>query len=279
MLEYWSSRVLASARKILLAVMLLATAAAAHALDEAGMLDLMQQGNDLFGQANEKAAVDAEAAVDLYAKAVMRYERIVKEGGIENGKLYYNIGNAYFRMKDPGRAILNYRRAQRYIPNDPNLHQNLQYARARRVDSIEERQKTRVLKTLFFWHYDLSTRTRSIVFMTAFVLLWCCALARLFVRWPFAGRLRWILLVVSLLAGGSLTAEMMHYRMVRPGVIVAGEVLARKGDSETYEPSFKEPLHAGTEFVLVEDRGDWYHIELMDGRRCWTPAASVEMVR
>ena len=87
----------------------------------------------------------------------------MREGGIENGKLYYNLGNVYFRMNDIGRAILNYRRAESYIPNDPNLHQNLSYARSRRLDEIEERQKTKVLRTLFFWHYDLSGWTRSLM--------------------------------------------------------------------------------------------------------------------
>ena len=44
-------------------------------------------------------------------------------------------------------------------------------------------------------------------------------------------------------------------------------------------PSFKKPLHAGTEFVLVEKRKKWYQIELPDSRRCWMPAKGVELIR
>jgi hypothetical protein len=76
-----------------------------------------------------------------------------------------------------------------------------------------------------------------------------------------------------------LLAESLILKNRRPGVIVAEEVVARKGDSETYEPSFQEPLHAGTEWTLVERRGDWFHVELPDSRRCWLPADSVELVR
>jgi len=47
----------------------------------------------------------------------------------------------------------------------------------------------------------------------------------------------------------------------------------------TYEASFKDPLHAGTEFVLVEQRNDWLHVELPDGRRCWLPAQAAGLVR
>ena len=58
-----------------------------------------------------------------------------------------------------------------------------------------------------------------------------------------------------------------------------GRKSARKGDADTYEAAFTEPLHAGTEFVLVEDRGDWVQAELSDGRRCWLPARAVGLVR
>jgi uncharacterized protein YgiM (DUF1202 family) len=56
-------------------------------------------------------------------------------------------------------------------------------------------------------------------------------------------------------------------------------VVARKGNSETYEPSFKDPLHSGTEFTLIEDRGDWYQIELADARTCWVTSKDVALVR
>ena len=77
----------------------------------------------------------------------------------------------------------------------------------------------------------------------------------------------------------SLLTEAVQQHSTKPGVVLSDEVPARKGDSETYEPSFKEPLHAGTEFQLVEDRGNWYHIELADGRRCWLPASDVGLVK
>ena len=55
-------------------------------------------------------------------------------------------------------------------------------------------------------------------------------------------------------------------------------VVARKGDGEGYQPSFTGPLHAGTEFALIEERGEWRHVELHDGRRCWLPEKSSELV-
>ena len=251
----------------------------AESLDEAQVADLYAQAKDFFRQANELAAVSPAQAEDLYGKAAMRYERIIREGGVQNGKLYYNLGNVYFRLKDLGRAILNYRRAEQYIPNDPNLKQNLDYAREKRLDDIEEKQETKVLKTLFFWHYDLSTQSRVIIFSVCLMLLWTAAAFRIFMQ---ASYLRWsitVSFIFSLLLAGSLLAEELSLRNSRPGVVINSEVIARKGNSETYEPSFKDPLHSGTEFTLIEDRGDWYQIELADARTCWVTSKNVALVR
>jgi tetratricopeptide (TPR) repeat protein len=256
-----------------------AMALRAESLDEAQVADLYTQAKDFFRQANELAAASPEQAEDLYRKAAMRYERILREGGIQNGKLYYNLGNVYFRLKDLGRAILNYRRAEQYIPNDPNLKQNLDYAREKRLDDIEEKQETKVLKTLFFWHYDLSTKGRIIIFSVCSMLLWTAAVIRIFSR---ASYLRWCITVsfiLSLFLAGSLMAEEVSLRTTHPGVVISREVVARKGNSETYEPSFKDPLHSGTEFRLIEDRGSWYQIELADARTCWVHSKDVALVR
>jgi len=250
-----------------------------YAMGEAEIVDLFTQGKELFHRANELAGEDPEQARALYRKAAMHFDRIVRDGDVHNGKLYYNIGNAYFRMNDVGRAILNYRRAEQYIPNDPNLHQNLQYARARRLDQVEEKQRTRILKTLFFWHYDLPTAVKCVIFSVFFVTLWLAAAVRLFRPRPYAAWCAGISAAAALLFLGSLFVDMAAGNMFRPGVIVAPEIIARKGDSETYERSFKEPLHAGTECNLIENRGTWYHVELVNGRRCWVPAKGVEFIR
>jgi hypothetical protein len=243
------------------------------------ILDLFHKAKDLFHQADQLAGSNPELSESLYRQAAMRYESIVTKGGIENGKLFYNIGNVYFRIKDIGRAILNYRRAQEYIPDDPNLSQNLTYARNSRKDKIEEKQETKVFKTLFFWHYDLSTRIKIIVFSILFSAVWFIAGIRLFFKQSIPGWGLFGVVVLSMMIGGSLIAESISLHREIPGVIIDSEVIARKGNSQNYAPSFTEPLHAGTEFNLREKRDNWFYIELPDSRTCWVPAKSVDLVR
>jgi SH3-like domain-containing protein len=83
----------------------------------------------------------------------------------------------------------------------------------------------------------------------------------------------------ALLLLGSLLAGEAGARSRRDGVVLAGEVVARKGDGTAYQSSFVDPLHAGTEFRLLEVRAGWYRIRLSDGRTAWIPSEAAELVR
>ena len=69
----------------------------------------------------------------------------------------------------------------------------------------------------------------------------------------------------------SVILEANRQAHTRSGVITATEVVARQGDGPNYPPSFKDPLHAGTEFRLLEQRPGWLHVELADGTDAWIP--------
>jgi tetratricopeptide (TPR) repeat protein len=248
-------------------------------LSESERADLFSQAKQLFRQANDASKKEPEMARELYQKSALRFERIAREGSIRNGQLFYNTGNAYFRINDIGRAILNYRKAALYTPNDINLQQNLDFARKKRKDAIEERSEAKALQIVFFWHYDFSMRLRAWVFGASFAAAWLLAACTLLVP---KGYLKWLAAgagMVAVLCLGSLIVEAANSGRDQPGVIVAESIVARKGDSESYEQSFREPLHAGTEFQVVEDRGDWFNVSLADGRECWIPRSGVGLVK
>ena len=241
--------------------------------------ELYSQGTEFFHQATEISESDPAAARDLYEKALLRFERLVAEGDIRNGKLFYNIGNIYFLLDDMGRAILNYRRAEQYIPNDPNLAKNLTYARSLGRDKLDINEHEKIVQTLFFFHYDLGTQTRLILFSIFYISFWIFAAIKIFSKRPYTSWGLGVALFFTILFGGSLLVERHQANSIREGVILDLEVSARQGDAESYQPSFADPLHAGTEFKLLENRGAWWQIELPDGRSAWIPAKSGELVR
>lgn len=239
---------------------------------------VFDEANTFFRQANQVQTNDPQAARALYQRAALRYERLVDEFEIRNGKLYYNLGNTYFQMDEIGRAILNYRRAQRLAPSDPNISRNLAFARTRRYDKFEDAQETQILRTLLFWHFDFSPTTRLTIFSVVSALFWGAMLLRPYLRSAAPTGVTAGLGIATALFLGSILYDAAIGEKQRHGVVIAPDVIARKGDGETYEPSFTDPLHAGAEVRLVEQRSDWRQVELPDGRRCWLPARDIEWI-
>ena len=248
------------------------------ALPKEQVYSLFNQANRFFREANT-ATNDPDQAQKLYEKAILNYEKIISDGRIKNSKLYYNLGNAYFLKEDIGRAILNYRRAERLDKGDTNIQKNLAFARSRRTDTVDVKTEDRILETLFFWHYDFSIKTKflvtclffAIVCISATVVLWRGKSAPLVATAVICG-----LLTVSFLA--SVTLEIRSRANTICGVITTQQVVARQGDGPNYPESFKDPLHAGTEFDLLERRSGWFHIRLSDDSDGWIPDNSADLI-
>ena len=248
------------------------------AMPKEQVYSLFTQANQFFREANTTTN-DPDKAQSLYEKAILNYEKTISEGQIKNSKLYYNLGNAYFLKEDIGRAILNYRRAQSLDKADTNIQKNLAFARSRRIDKVDVRTEKRILETLFFWHYDFSIKTKflitciclAIVCISATVMLWRGKSAGIIATAFICG-----LLTVSFLT--SVVVETRSGANKIYGVITIPQVVARQGDGPNYPESFKDPLHAGTEFDLLERRTGWFHIMLADDSEGWIPDNAAELI-
>ena len=263
---------------LLIGLALLSVPRLAHGLSPDELHSLANDAHLSFRQANELIQSDPGQARRLYDQAILRYQSLV-ENGIENTHLYYNIANAYLLKGDLGRAILNYRRAQRLNGNDDNLVKNLAFARGKRLDQIPVKAQKRVLQTLFFWHYDFNMHTR--LWLAAIFWIFASAVGALAFWRRKKVPLFWVSLACLLVAAcfaGSIAYDEYQSQHNQQGVIVATEVVARQGDGENYPQSFKDPLHSGAEFSVLEDRANWLHIELDNGTQAWIPRQAAEII-
>ncbi|MCD8072416.1 MAG: tetratricopeptide repeat protein, partial [Alistipes sp.] len=71
-----------------------------------------------------------------YELAAIIYDSI-RSGGYVSSRLYYNLGNAYFKQGKTGLAILNYNRSLKISPSDPDTRHNLKIAETHARDKIE----------------------------------------------------------------------------------------------------------------------------------------------
>ena len=238
---------------------------------------LYNQANETFRQAN--STKDSDQAERLYEKAILNFEKIIDQGHIENAKLYYNLANAYFLTGRLGKAILNYRRADKMDDSDGDIQKNLTFARSKRIDKIPVKTERRVLQTLFFWHYDFSLKTKFLLTCIFFGLICVSIILAIWLGRNNVFAISAIIFAVLMIC--FLSSVVIEYKTNTgqiSGVITVKEAVARQGDGQNYPPSFKDPLHEGTEFDLLEKRPDWYHIKLSDDSDGWIPEDSAELI-
>ena len=93
---------------------------------------------DSIAQLWEKA--NAHYTTESYAEAASLYEEIISNGQV-SAKIYFNLGNAYYKLGDANNAILNYERAKTLAPNDEDIEFNLSIVNQFVVTKTEELPK------------------------------------------------------------------------------------------------------------------------------------------
>jgi hypothetical protein len=245
-------------------------------LSEAEIDAQFKEANGLFSRGN---AATGDEAVELYGEAILRFERIINAGGVKNAGVYYNLGNAYLLKGDVGRAILNYRRSELLDDSNSDLQKNLAFAISRRVDQVEVATEKKVLQTLFFWHYDFPVKVRF--FLACLFFAVGCVVLTAIVWFGRRGAMAAVCVfcgVVVVCFVLSVAVESVGKARIKSGVIVSESVIARTGDGRNYPKSFKDPLHAGTEFEVVKRQSGWFNIRLADGSEGWVPVSTAELV-
>jgi tetratricopeptide (TPR) repeat protein len=200
------------------------------------------------------------------------------ESGAENAELYTNLGNAALQAEELGQAVLAYRRALLLEPGLERARQNLQHARGLLPSWVPTPSEGGVLDTFFLWHQNVSRADRADLAAALFAIAALCLAASIYFRsQPFRyvvylAAATWLALLLSLTFDPARDAT-------SEGVVVAREALARAADSVNAPTRFGEPVPAGTEVKILEDRGGWLHVGLHNGRNAWVTASSVERVR
>ena len=234
------------------------------AVAQSATANLSNQANALYHSGQFEAARE-------------RYLQVV-DSGVEDARVFYNLGNACFKSGQLGQAILWYERAGRLDPRDEDIQANLRFANTVKPDREPQAENVvwRFLVDLFFY----PTFDELSAFF-CLLLLCCFGLAVQRQRSRFPASAGWLVLMtlgasLVVLNGAYLGARIYHQEMVVEAVVIAGQGTARSGPDEGQAEVFI--VHQGTKVRIARREGDWFLVRLTNGLGGWLPTGVVEVI-
>jgi tetratricopeptide (TPR) repeat protein len=220
----------------------------------------------------EFAKANQEYAQGHFKEAIASYEALVRAGQW-NANLFYDLGNSYFRMRDFGRAILNYERAIALDQHHPEATANLQIARDE--SRALELQPTRLERYLQF----ASINQYSIAAAVAFWLGIFGIIALIFARRRSAAliSLTILCLLVCTMAVWAIHILDNGSKGRALAIVTGKDVQARLATADTANSVLALP--AGSEIKILSTRGDWMYAALPNDLRGWIQTKNAEQVR
>ncbi len=224
----------------------------------------------LFTNANENylqaakciAAKNNQEADQKLKEAATQYETILANG-FEHGQIYYNLGNTYYRRGELGKAVLNYRKAQRLMPRNADLDANLKLVK----NSIEDKELPNeipvVLRRIFFWFFLLNGKELIVAAVSLYVVFMTLVFFLIILKYGWLKRLMIGFSAGLCIAVVSLGIKIYSEQGVSRGVIITTKCQVRYGPGEEYEPKFE--IHNGAECLIEGEKDDWYNVYVYVG--------------
>ena len=213
------------------------------------------------------AAAEFDAANNLYAQgkfnqAADAYEKIVKSGQV-SAAVYFNLGNAWFKSGQMGRALEAYRQAERIAPRDPDVRANLQFTRNQvQGPSLSPTRAQRWLGRLTLNEW---TWLAGVVVWVWFALLTVPQLQP-----KLKPALKCWVLATGLAAAGlcaCLGTAWYGNAHARSAIVIIREATVRTSPLEESQPAFT--VRDGAELRVLDQKDEWLQVTVDSGRIGW----------
>lgn len=213
-----------------------------------------------------------------YADAAMMYEQLLAEGCAP--ELYYNLGNAYYKQNEIGKSILNYERALRLRPFYKDASYNLNVARERIVDNVEDTQRSFLVvwfdSLIHMFSSNMWAYGSIITLLIASVCFLLFAFSRRLIGRKVAFHFAWVMLLLCVLCGVFSGVTYHRFTARSEAVVMQGVATVKSSPDVSGTDLFL--LHEGTKVSIKEQLGDWNEIELPNGNRGWIESHMLERI-
>ncbi|MDQ2918268.1 MAG: hypothetical protein M3R10_00085 [Verrucomicrobiota bacterium] len=223
-------------------------------------------------RADEFEKANQEYATGNFRDSIAGYESLVKAGEI-SAAIFYDLGNAHFRVGDSGQAILNYERALALEPHHPEAEANLRLVRDK-ARALELKRSPIERITLQGTATQYSVAAAIAFWISLFSLVGIFFARR---RSPaLIGALILSLLILGCAGFGLYSAETGSEGRDL-AIVIAKGTEARLATADSSGTVLALP--PGSEVKILSTRGDWLYAALPNDLLGWIPAQSAERVR
>ncbi len=199
-----------------------------------------------------------------YAQAVELYQATLQNGA--SAEVYYNLGNAYFKLGELAQSILAYERALRLDPGFKDAAHNLQFAQSRIVDNIDDHSAFFLSKWMFSLRNMLSESTWTWLSISLFII--CLIGLFFFFFYPhIVGRkvgfhIAWITLLLSI-SSIFFSASLHNRDTLRTEAIITQSIVHAKSSPDKSGTDLFV-LHEGTKVNIESTLSGWVEIQVGD---------------
>lgn len=215
-----------------------------------------------------------------FSGAAGRYAALL-EGGYESAAVYYNLGNAHFRLGEVAEAVLSYERAARLDPGDEDIRANLALVNRMLQDRIEPLPRFWLLSVFDWWMALVPPGWLEAAAAGCYVVLGAAVLLMVLGRpggWSAATRrAAYAGAVGTLILGATLLVRETGLGRPERAVVMAPEASVLSAPSDDGGLTVFT-LHEGTTVRVDRRAGDWAEIVLADGRVGWLRLALLEVI-
>jgi tetratricopeptide (TPR) repeat protein len=227
---------------------------------------LFEQGNSLYNDGKYQEAIDKYSAV--------------LETEVHSAELYYNLGNAHYKLNHIAPSIYYFEKALQLNPNDTEIKNNLNFAKNMTLDDIDVIPEVGLSKIL-------NNASNTLTFDTWAILAVCLVVFSviLFINYIVSSRTKTkrfsftLGFVTLFLMFGTLTFAFQKYKLDNsnnPAIVFAQESKVKNEPNLRSEEAFR--LHEGTKIQVLDTIENWRKIKLSDGKMGWISSEDIRLL-
>jgi len=238
-------------------------------------LFLCAKGNPeaLFAKGN------SQYAKAQYKEAAQSYQEVLNDG-YKSAEVYFNLGNAYYKMGEMAPAILYYEKAYKVTPGDQEISLNLQLANlkiADKIESVPEFFLTKWWKSFFLFFSAQALSGFAVAFLLlgfALLIVYLFAISISIKKPAFYAGI--ILLALGLLSIFIVSTQNSYLNSSSQAIVFNGTVNVKSGPDDKSKTLFV--IHEGTKVTIKQNDNNWIKVELPNGNIGWIEVIAVKEI-